>query len=69
MRDLLKIVYTELFKYRIVEKIRKNKSDTIDLTLIKKNFTEYLSNTRFLGIGNPSESGPHILYFFNENKL
>jgi hypothetical protein len=33
-------------------------------------FKEEERNTRFLGVGNPSESGAHLLYFFRqENKL
>ncbi|MEQ8908712.1 MAG: hypothetical protein RIC95_05940 [Vicingaceae bacterium] len=35
-----------------------------------RQFDEKLSRTRFLGVGNPSESGVHLLYFFRqENRL
>lgn len=70
MRELLKIIYSVLFKYRIIEKIRKNKNNTVDLSYINKKYNEYLLNTRFLAVGNPSESGSHLLYYYRqENKL
>lgn len=70
MRDLLKSVYRDLFKYRIVKEIRENNGDTTDLKIINEQFDHKLSKTKFLGVGNPSESGVHLLYFFRqENKL
>jgi hypothetical protein len=38
--------------------------------LIESIFGDEEKNTRFIGVGNPSESGAHLLYFFRqENKL
>jgi hypothetical protein len=70
MRNLLKSLYRDLFKYQIIDKIRKDNGDTIDLDLIEERYSEQLNDTKFLGVGNPSESGVHLLYFFRqENKL
>lgn len=66
LRQLLVSLYRDLFKYPIVASIRSSNSDTIDLTFIDKEYREELSKTRFLGVGNPSESGVHMLYFFRQ---
>ena len=70
MRELLKSVFRDLYKYPIIENIRMNNNDTTDTQLINQRFEEVLFETRFLGIGNPSESGCHLLYYFRqENEL
>lgn len=70
MRQLLKGIYRDLFRYPIIESIRKNNADTLDEVLIETEFKKEEANTLFFGIGNPSESGAHLLYFFRqENKL
>ncbi|MBF0591065.1 MAG: hypothetical protein HQL02_03145 [Nitrospirae bacterium] len=59
-----------MYKYPIIEKIRKKHNDTTDINLINKEFSEELKHTRFLGMGNPPESGVFLLYYFRqENKL
>lgn len=70
IRRLLQILYRDLFRYPIIEDIRKNNEDTLNEDFIEKAFNERLKNTRFLGVGNPSESGVHLLYYFRqENRL
>jgi len=70
MRELLKALYRDLYKYPVVEEIRKKLRDTVDADLIAEKFALQLKRTRFIGIGNPSESGCHLLYFFRqENRL
>lgn len=70
MKELLRSLYRDLFKYRIVEQIRKANKDTTDFKFIESKFKTLESKTLFLGIGNPSESGTHLLYFFRqENRL
>jgi hypothetical protein len=70
IRELLRAVFRDLYKYPIVEKIRKSHGDTVDCSLIESEFTVELQKTRFLGVGNPSESGYHLLYYFRqENSL
>lgn len=70
MRNLLKSLYRDLFRYPLIESIRRNNKNTLDSDLIENKFKEEERNTMFLGVGNPSESGAHLLYFFRqENKL
>src|SRR5258708_40104948 len=70
MRALLKSLYRDKFKYPIVERIRRANADTLDAGLIQAQFKEALDRTRFLGVGNPSESGVHLLYYYRqENQL
>jgi hypothetical protein len=70
MRALLKSLYRDKYKYPIVELIRRANADTLNTALIQARFQEALNGTRFLGVGNPSESGVHLLYFYRqENQL
>lgn len=70
MREMLRVLFRDLYKYPIVERIRRENKDTTEYDLIYDKFQEELKNTRFLGVGNPSESGTHLLYYFRqENKL
>jgi len=70
LRELLKCIYRDLFKYPIVEAIRRKNNNSKDVAFIDEMFKEELDKTRFLGIGNPSESGVHLLYYFRqENNL
>jgi hypothetical protein len=70
IRHLLKSLYRDLFRYPIIEKIRRTNGDTMDERLIESLYREELEKTRFLGVGNPSESGVHLLYYFRqENRI
>lgn len=70
IRELLRAVYRDLYRYPIVEQIRKNHGDTLDPAVIDPELEAELAATRFLGIGNPSESGAHLLYYLRqENKI
>jgi hypothetical protein len=70
LRELLKCLYRDLFKYPIIAKIRQQNKDTTDKKILDFEFEKEISKTRFLGVGNPSESGVHLLYYFRqENSL
>ena len=70
IRGLLKALYRDLYRYPIVETIRRANHHTLDSGVIDPLFTAQLQATRFLGVGNPSESGCHLLYYFRqENNL
>jgi hypothetical protein len=70
IRGLLKALYRDVYRYPIVEAIRRAHNDTLDSSIIDPLFTAELHATRFLGVGNPSESGCHLLYYFRqENNL
>jgi len=70
MRELLRSLYRDIFKYPIVASLRRLNADTKNYDLLDCLFQQELQRTRFLGIGNPSESGTHLLYHFRqENRL
>lgn len=70
IRELLKAVYRDLYRYPIIEDIRRTNSDTLDSNVIDPLYKAQRNGTRFLGVGNPSESGCHLLYYFRqENAL
>ncbi len=70
MRELLKALFRDLIKYPIIKQIRKDNNNTTNLTLINSKYVDEISKTRFLGMGNPSESGSHLLFYFRqENDL
>lgn len=66
LRQLLISLYRDLFKYPIIFAIRSGQGDTIDIDYINEEFNKELATTRFLGVGNPSESGVHMLYYFRQ---
>ncbi len=69
-RVLLQAVYRDLFMIPLVQEVRRSLCDTRDKSAIESGVAEALSKTRFLGVGNPSESGVHLLYYFRqENEL
>lgn len=70
IRILLRALYRDLFRYPIIEHIREANGNTLDEKIIEDAFRIELLSTRFLGVGNPSESGVHLLYYFRqENKI
>jgi len=66
IREILRSMYRDLFQYPIIEEIRKKNSDTLDASFLRGEFGNEAAKTRFLGVGNPSESGVHILYYFRQ---
>ena len=66
LRHLLLVLYRDLFKYPIISSIRKLNSDTTDYESLNELFKIELEKTKFLGVGNPSESGVHMLYYFRQ---
>lgn len=66
IRVLLQSMYRDYIRYPIVQEIRNANNDTTEKSLIENAFTTELENTRFLGMGNPSESGCHLLYYFRQ---
>ncbi len=70
IRVLLRALYRDLYRYPIIEAIRRDNGDTTDSPTVTAAFDEELARTRFLGLGNPAESGTHLLYYFRqENEL
>jgi hypothetical protein len=66
IRELLKALYRDNFLKPLVQNIRKDNGNTKEFSDITTQLKIELQATRFLGIGNPSESGTHLLYFFRQ---
>ena len=66
IRELMVRIYEDLYKRPIVYEIRKRNGGTKDPKVIEDEFEKLRSRTRFLSIGNPSESSAHLLYFFRQ---
>lgn len=66
VREMLRSLYRDHFEAPLKQKIRKANKNTKDFGLIQRLYNEELSATRFLGIGNPAESGAHLLYYFRQ---
>jgi hypothetical protein len=69
-RELLRSLFRQLCQRPLIMKIRKDNGDTIDIDQVESLLTVAVGRTRFLAVGNPSESGHHLLYYFRqENHL
>ncbi len=66
MRELMRVLFRDLYKYPIIEQIREKNGHTTDLEFINQKFQDILNKTLFLGVGSPSESGSHLLYYFRQ---
>ncbi|MBU0768979.1 MAG: hypothetical protein KJ687_07805, partial [Proteobacteria bacterium] len=66
IRVLLRALYTSLVLIPIIQYIRERHHGSRDEALIQREVYDCLSKTRFLGVGNPSESGVHLLYYFRQ---
>lgn len=70
IKESLKALYRDLVIYPIVANLRRTLDNTEDLEVLSAHLHDELKKTRFLGAGNPSESGSHLLYYFRqENQL
>lgn len=68
-RVLLRSLFNDLVLVPLIQNIKSN-INSRDSETIKNLTFDALRKTRFLGVGNPSESGVHLLYYFRqENDL
>jgi hypothetical protein len=69
-KQMLKSLYRDHFEAPLVQRLRRNMGNTRDFALLKTAFLHERNATRFIGVGNPSESGAHLLYYFRQvNRL
>ncbi len=69
-RVLLQSVYRDLFLIALIQEVRGLLGGCREPRIVETAVNEALAKTRFLGVGNPSESGVHLLYYFRqENRL
>lgn len=66
VREMLKSLYRDHFESPLKQRIRRNCRGTKDALVIRKAFEDELAATRFVGVGNPAESGAHLLYYFRQ---
>lgn len=70
VREMLRALYRDHFESPMIQRVRRNCQHTRDATILRTHFTHELNSTRFIGVGNPSESGAHLLYYFRQiNRL
>ena len=70
IQEMLKSIYRDLFRYPLIQQARVDMNLTRDFRALDGYFQKELAATRFLGMGNPSESGAHLLYYFRQvNRL
>lgn len=66
MRECLKCLYRDLIRYPVVERVRKSLNDSRDIVTVSREASKIMDAMKFLGVGRPSESGPHMLYYFRQ---
>jgi len=66
VRALLRALYRDHYRYPIIAEVRREANDTRDDDLLRAGFDVALARTRFLAMGNPSESGTHLLYHYRQ---
>lgn len=66
IREMLKACYEEQFIIPLKQEIRRNNNDTTNNYLINACLKDEIEKTLFIGAGNPSESGAHLLYYFRQ---
>jgi len=70
VREMLRSLYRDHFEAPLIQRVRRNCLHTRDAAILKSHFKQELNTTRFVGVGNPSESGAHLLYYFRQiNRL
>jgi hypothetical protein len=63
IRVLLRALYRELFLLPLSQRVRAETKGAAEFCV---RMEEERAATRFLGVGNPSESGVHLLYYFRQ---
>ena len=64
--ELLRAMFRDLFRHRLSVMVRQSLVNKDDFDMMHIKFEDELRKTRFLGLGNPAESGTHILYYFRQ---
>lgn len=66
IRILLKSLFRDLFLIPLIQEIRQTLAGSRDARRLNAHIQNEMARTRFCGIGNPSESGVHLLYYFRQ---
>jgi hypothetical protein len=66
IRELLKSLYRDLVRYPLAREVREELPQDAEHSVINQNVDDRLKRVRFLGVGNPAESGTHLLYYLRQ---
>ncbi|WP_151779139.1 phosphoribosyltransferase-like protein [Acinetobacter bereziniae] len=66
IREMLISLYRDYFRTPIIHEIRKANNHTTNFELLNNLYNEELKLSRFISVGNPAESGAHLLYIFRQ---
>ena len=66
MRHLLIALFRDNYRYPIIAEYRTTHEYDMQDLYVEQYFQSILCHSYFLPIGNPSESGAHMLYFFRQ---
>jgi hypothetical protein len=66
VRELLRALYRDHFEAPLMQRIRRNYGQSSSGKILRDAYFSELAATRFVGVGNPAESGAHLLYFFRQ---
>ncbi|WP_039392860.1 phosphoribosyltransferase-like protein [Novosphingobium sp. MBES04] len=70
IRALLRSLYRDTFRPQVAKEVRTRLGASVDFTAIARQVHSDLDRTRFVSLGNPSESSALLLYYFRqENSL
>lgn len=66
IREIIRIFYRELILHPMIIDVRASNNWITDLDVINRKVWLDIFKTRIIGIGNPSESGNHLLYYLRQ---
>ena len=66
VREMLRSLYRDHFQAPLMQRIRRNLGGVRDIPQIEEIYKRELKATRFVSVGNPSESSAHLLYYFRQ---
>lgn len=66
IRVLLRSMYRDLFLCPLIQEVRDTLPEDVGANEVRAAVRNELLYTRFFGVGNPSESGVHLLYYFRQ---
>jgi hypothetical protein len=68
IRALLKSLYRDVFRASVIADIRQS-HPALRVQEVKAEFEKELLRTRFVALGNPSESSAFLLYYFRQENM
>lgn len=66
IRGLLRAMYRDIFLTPLLQEIQAKSGPALSDEELHAAVKQELLNTRFFGVGNPSESGVHLLYYYRQ---